>query len=184
MTESATPGVQHASPENSQCAASDDTLQDLTGDDGEPSAKKLRTDPKPNKKLHPILPPKQAAGQEFLRQQLQDLGNTQAVLSARTTQAANGCAIYKQKCAIYHSDVKRQDKHNDRLLQLHKINNENAARAGMPRPKMPELDNRGQPIRSKTLRHLQMWKGQYLSCGGLSPLFCTLYHQICTLLLH
>ena len=68
----------------------------IAGDDGEPSAKKLRTDPKPNKKLHPILPPKQAAGQEFLRQQLQDLGNTQAVLSTRTTQAANGRAIYKQ----------------------------------------------------------------------------------------
>ena len=87
-------------------------------------------------------PQNSQSGQDFLRKQLQELGNTQAVLSARTTEAANGRAIYKQKCAIYHSDVKRQDKHSDRLLRMHKINSDNAARAGLPPPAVPELDNR------------------------------------------
>ena len=104
----------------------------IAGDDGQPLARK---------KLHPILPPWQAADQEFLRTLLQELGNTQAVLSARTTQAANSRAIYAQECAWYRSDVRRQDKHNDRLLQMHNINCENAARASLPAPDMPQLDN-------------------------------------------
>ena len=113
----------------------------VAGDDGGPSAKKPRTNPKLSKKLHPLLSPKQAAGQEFVHQQLQELVDTQAVLSAWTTQAANNRAIYKQKCALYQSDVRRQDKHNYRLLQMHKINSENAARASLPSPDMPQLDN-------------------------------------------
>ena len=76
-----------------------------------------------------------------MRKQLQELDNTRAVLSARTMQAANGRAIYKQKCAKYNSGVRRQNKHNDRLLQMHKTYSENAARAGLPPPAVPELDN-------------------------------------------
>ena len=71
----------------------------------EPSAKrKAHTTQKPNKKLHP----KQAAGQDFLRKQMQELSNSQAVLSAKTAQAANSRAIYKQRCAMYQSQMNRQ----------------------------------------------------------------------------
>lgn len=105
-----------------------------------PTAKRARKDPKPGKKLTPSLPPKQAAGQDFLSRQLKEMSNSQAVLSAKTTQAANSRAIYKQKCAMYQSDKRLLEKKNDRKLQVYRIHSENAARTGGTAPLPPELD--------------------------------------------
>ena len=131
---------------------------DIAGSHWEPSAKKARTNPTPGEKRQPTLPPKVAAGQAFLREQLQEMSNTHARVSAKNTESANARAIYKQECAMYQAECRRQEKHNDRVLDMYRLSSANAERCGLPPPQLGKLDERvlQKPVLPACMRHVDI----------------------------
>ena len=112
-----------------------------TGDAGEPAAKKPHNTPKPGPKLQPNLPPKLAAGQNFLRSQLDAMDQRMDSRQAKVSANNMAMAAYKTAVKMYQQKQQLQDKHNDRLMTMYKMQLDDAVRRGKSPPPAPAFDS-------------------------------------------
>ena len=93
----------------------------LAGDDAEPASKKPRSTPKPGPKLQPNVAPKVAAGQEFLRKQLEAMHQTMDLRQAKLSANNMAVAAYKSEVRVYQQKFKQREKKNDRLMAVYRM---------------------------------------------------------------
>lgn len=102
----------------------------IAGDDVEPASKRPRSTPKPGSKLQPNVPFKVAAGQEFLRKQLEAMDQSMDLRQAKLSANNMAVAAYESEVRLYQQKVKQQEKKNDRLMAVYKRQREDVARSG------------------------------------------------------